>query len=167
MNCFDDGGGAADKPSDGEEVSAGSGGEELAAFMDDEGDGGGGNGGKGRLSPQEESAKGGEDLGFGDQQKLTGHFIKHNPEFNPPFSNEQEYENAAIDFMTQLQAENPYLHEGIRNSDMSILRVDESKGWFGIIRDGKIRTFFIPDPAKNGGYAPADYFLKQIDELIF
>jgi hypothetical protein len=50
MNCFDDGGGAADKPSDGEEVSAGSGGEELAAFMDGEGDNGG-NGGKGGKGP--------------------------------------------------------------------------------------------------------------------
>jgi RHS repeat-associated protein len=43
MQCISEGAqGAADKPTDGEEVGAGSGGEELAALMDGEGDGGGG-----------------------------------------------------------------------------------------------------------------------------
>ncbi len=46
MQCISEGAqGAADKPTDGEEVSAGSGGEELAAFF--EGEGNGGSGGKG------------------------------------------------------------------------------------------------------------------------
>lgn len=47
ISCFDDGGGAADKPSDGGEVvSDSTGAGELAALMDDEG-GNGGDGGRG------------------------------------------------------------------------------------------------------------------------
>lgn len=46
ISCFDDGGGAAEKPTDGEAVSDSTGAGELAALMDDEG-GNGGNEGKG------------------------------------------------------------------------------------------------------------------------
>lgn len=46
ISCFDDGGGAAEKPSDGEAVGDSTGAAELAALTDDEGDNGG-NGGKG------------------------------------------------------------------------------------------------------------------------
>src|SRR5579883_3255340 len=48
MQCISEGAqGAADKPTDGEEVSAGSGGEELAAFFEEEGNGGNGGNGPG------------------------------------------------------------------------------------------------------------------------
>jgi hypothetical protein len=58
MQCISEGAqGAADKPTDGEEVSAGSGGEELAAFFEEEGNGGNGgdaNGPSGsRVNPQD------------------------------------------------------------------------------------------------------------------
>jgi hypothetical protein len=110
---------------------------------------------------------GGDDLGFADQLKLSGHFGKHNAEFNPPFANEKDYEQAAVDFMTQPGSQTPGLHEGIRYSDNATIRVDDSTGWFGVTRNGQINTFFIPDPAKNGGFSPVDYFLNQIDELFF
>jgi len=108
---------------------------------------------------------GGDGVGFGDQNLLNNHFTKHNREFSPPFADAGEYENAAVDFMTQ--GERPGLHEGPRWSDAATLRVDDSTGWFGVIRNGKITTFFIPDPAINGGFSPVDYFLNQIDDLLF
>ena len=108
---------------------------------------------------------GGDGLGFGDQNLLNIHFGKHNLEFSPSFADPAAYENAAVDFMTQ--AERSGLHEGIRWSDGSILRVDESTGWFGVMRNGKINTFFIPNPATNGGFSPVEYFLKQIDDLFY
>ncbi len=55
MQCISEGAqGAADKPTDGEEVSAGSGGEELAAFFEGEGNGGGGGKGPGVGGPSDE-----------------------------------------------------------------------------------------------------------------
>ena len=104
-------------------------------------------------------------LGFGDENLLNNHFLKHNLEFSPPFANPAEYENGAVDFMTE--PERSGLHEGLRSRDNAILRVDDSTGWFGVMRDGRINTFFIPDPAKPGGASPVDYFLQQIDELFF
>jgi len=109
---------------------------------------------------------GGDGVGFSDQSKLIEHFDKHNAEFSPPFANKTDYEEAATDFMTQSQEQNPNLHEGIRNNG-DIVRIDDSIGQFVIQRGNYISTFFIPDPAKNGGLSPVDYFLNQIDDLIF
>ncbi len=57
MQCISEGAqGAADKPTDGEEVGAGSGGEELAAFFEEEGDGGNGGNGPGVGGDEPETA---------------------------------------------------------------------------------------------------------------
>jgi hypothetical protein len=100
--------------------------------------------------------------GFANQNQLNNHFTQHNPEFNPPFADAGEYENAALDFMTQPQT--PTLHEGLwLRWDVTIdtIRIDTATGWYGVMgENGVIRSFYIPTD-------PVEWFLNHIDDLIF
>jgi RHS repeat-associated protein len=107
---------------------------------------------------------GGDGQGFENQARLNNHFIKHNLEFHPPFANASEYENAAVDFMTQPQTST--LHEGLSlrfDGTIDTIRVDDSSGWYGVMgENGIIRSFYIP-----GRLTPVEWFLSQIEDLIF
>jgi hypothetical protein len=127
--------------------------------------------GDGRWIVHNHCGAGGDGTGFGDQTKRDEHFNKHviqQNEFAPSFADANEYENAAVDFMTQPENVDADLHEGVRSRDGATVRVNSKTGWFGIMRsDGVISTLFIPNPALNGGFSPVDYFLNQIDTLNF
>lgn len=114
---------------------------------------------------------GGNGEGFRSQRLLDRHFNDHNSEFHPPFANADAYEQGALDIMTQPSSTSPTLHEGISlrfDGTTDTIRVDTATGQYGVMgQDGVIRSFYIPDPAGNGGFTPVDWFLNHIDDLTF
>jgi pyocin large subunit-like protein len=113
-----------------------------------------------QLAPQNEGGTvPSQNRGF-DPQLLTRHFDEHGGEFTPPFTNENEYEQAAINFMNEPLSSGVY--QGVRTNG-DILRFNEATNAFGIMRaDGLIRTYFIPDPTIHSMPTNWDYVLSQI-----
>jgi len=119
---------------------------------------GGGSGDNGGNDESKTSTSGddGNAKGFADQNKLASHFNKHNDEFNPPFASEQEYEQAAKKFLSG-EPSSDVLQRVRPNGD--IVRFNPTTNEFGVIsKSGVIRTYFIPDPIKNG-ISNLEYFL--------
>jgi pyocin large subunit-like protein len=93
----------------------------------------------------------GGDRGFKSPQRLTSHFNEHNAEFDPLFANEQEYEQAGIEFMSEdgggisdsvWQAS--FYRTGSRFHG-DLVRYDEARNIFGIkTHRGFLRTFYRP-----------------------
>jgi hypothetical protein len=97
--------------------------------------------------------------GFSNQTLLEEHFKKHNEEFAPPFATQEAYEQAGNKFMSDKPLAG-VLQKVRPNGD--IVRYNPSTEEFGILRkDGILRTYFIPDPAKHGYPTNLDYFLAQ------
>ena len=91
------------------------------------------------------------DRGFKSPEHLTKHFNKHNTEFDPPFANEQEYEQAGIEFMSDTGEEAPedvwqaIFYHIDSNFHGDLIRYDEARNLFGMkTREGSLRTFYRP-----------------------
>ena len=95
---------------------------------------------------------------FANGKLLTYHFTKHGNDFGA--STEFEYEQQAQKFLTD--RDNPDILDftrakGSRSGD--IVRFNPATDEFGAItRDGKIRTYFRPDPKIHGKPTNRDYF---------
>src|SRR5579864_9366420 len=91
------------------------------------------------------------DWGFKSPQHLTDHFNEHNAEFDPPFANEQEYEQAGIEFMYG-NGEN--VPDGVWQASFyrpgsrfhgDLVRYDEARNIFCMKTSrGFLRTFYRP-----------------------
>jgi pyocin large subunit-like protein len=101
--------------------------------------------------------------GFKSPQHLRKHFNKHNAKFDPPFANEQEYEQAGIEFMNgngenvpdEVYQASFYRPGSIFHGDL--VRYDDIRNLFGIkTSDGFLRTF----------YPPADGILEFFNTFI-
>jgi pyocin large subunit-like protein len=100
---------------------------------------------------------------FKSPQHLRKHFNKHNAKFIPPFANEQEYEQAGVEFMSgngENAPNNVYQASFYRPGSMfhgDLVRYDDARNLFGIkTTDGFLRTF----------YPPADGILEFFNTFI-
>jgi pyocin large subunit-like protein len=93
----------------------------------------------------------GSNQGFKSPIYLKKHFNKHNAEFDPPFANEQEYEQAGIAFMSENGENVPddvyqacfYRPNNPFHGDL--VRYDEKRNLFGMkTSKGFLRTFYLP-----------------------
>src|ERR1700691_4863300 len=81
--------------------------------------------------------------GFMDSEEKENHFLDHNREFEPEFASAEEYEAAAIAFLTCSQS-NTMVECIRRNGDR--IRFDQATDEFAICdRDGRLKTYYNPD----------------------
>jgi pyocin large subunit-like protein len=89
--------------------------------------------------------------GFKSQIYLKKHFNKHNVKFDPPFANEQEYEQAGIEFMSENGENTPddvyqaCFYRPSHRFHGDLVRYDERRNIFGMkTKNGFLRTFYPP-----------------------
>lgn len=93
--------------------------------------------------------------GFIDPEEKDNHFLDHNREFEPEFASPEEYETAAIQFLTK-EPWNTMLECTRRNGD--VIRFDTRTDEFAICnRDGYLKTYYKPDT----------YWHRQESNLIY
>ena len=87
------------------------------------------------------------------------HFQNHVGEFDPPFGSAEEYEKAAIAFLTAPLT--GAIMEGVRRNG-DIVRYDTGSNEFAICdRDGILLTYYKPDPAIHRERDNITYFRGQ------
>jgi pyocin large subunit-like protein len=93
--------------------------------------------------------------GFMDPEEKDNHFLDHNREFEPEFTSAEEYEAAAIAFLTCPLSD--MVHECVRRNGDRI-RFDQATDEFAICdRDGRLKTYYKPDT----------YWHRQESNLIY
>lgn len=89
--------------------------------------------------------------GFKSPMLLKKHFNKHNRKFDPSFANEQEYEQAGIEFMSEKDENAPNdvyqacFYRPDHEFHRDLVRYDERRNHFGMkTKKGFLRTFYPP-----------------------
>ena len=101
----------------------------------------------------------GTEKGFDDKERLQEHYDKHNNEFHPPFENKEAYESSAKKFMHD-EPDAQTLEKTRTSGDR--VRYNQSTEEFGVARkDGTVRTYYTPDPAKHGYATNREYYDAQ------
>jgi filamentous hemagglutinin len=81
--------------------------------------------------------------GFVDPEEKDNHFLDHNREFEPEFASAEEYEAAAIAFLSCSLSDT--MHECVRRNGDRI-RFDQATDEFAICAyDGYLKTYYKPD----------------------
>ena len=97
--------------------------------------------------------------GFLTRLDREDHFQNHQHEFDPPFTTVEEYETAAMAFLTTPSTS--AIMEGVRRNG-DIVRYDPLSNEFAICdRDGTILTYFKPTPVVHRERDNVTYFRKQ------
>jgi filamentous hemagglutinin len=96
---------------------------------------------------------------------LADHFKKHvtlRNEFSA--ATMYDYQSLADQFMSAPRS--PTVHECVRAGG-DIVRYDSSTEEFGILdKDGVIRSYFKPDPARHGEATNLDYWKKECKRIF-
>lgn len=97
--------------------------------------------------------------GFATAAKRSDHWQAHGTEF-PEISDEVEYERRAVAFMNGSLGST--VLECVRACDGDTVRYDPATNTIAFMRsDGKIRTFFRPNPSWHGLGSNLRYFQRE------
>ena len=97
--------------------------------------------------------------GFVSLEEKENHFLDHNREFEPEFESADEYETAAIEFLTK-KAWNTMLECVRRNGD--VIRFDTRTNEFAICnRYRQLKTYYKPDTYWHKQESNLAYFKGQ------
>ncbi len=100
--------------------------------------------------------------GFMDPEEKDNHFLDHNREFEPEFASADEYEAAAIAFLTCPLSDS--MRQCVRRNGDRI-RFDQKTAEFAICaRDGRLKTYYKPDVYWHRQESNLVYFRGQCEK---
>lgn len=100
--------------------------------------------------------------GFMDALEKDNHFLNHANDFDPPFGSADDYEAAAIAFLTGPLRTT--MIECVRRSG-DVIRYDTTTNEFAICdQDGFLKTYYRPDPAIHKQVSNLAYFRGQCEK---